>query len=114
MIHESGVEVANAIRLRRQQYNGAFLLVEGPNDFRFFQKFIDFQTSDIVVGHSKGNVLSALEILDQAHIGGVLAITDSDEELLGIPSRYASANLAQPDGRDLDAQLVFSPAFSTL
>ena len=32
---------ANAIRLKRQEYGGTFLVVEGRDDRLFFEQFID-------------------------------------------------------------------------
>ncbi len=105
---------ANQIRLLRQTFPGAFLLVEGSSDKIFYERFIDRLTCRLVIvsgkPSSKLRVIEVLRILEQSNFKGVLAIIDADFERLET-LLYTSPNLLRTDTHDLETMLIKSPAF---
>lgn len=104
---------ANAIRLRRSTFPGAFLLVEGSTDKTFYERFVHKNTCAIVSPSgkpsSKLRVIEVLTILEQASFPGILAIVDADfDHLEGLS--HNNPNLIITDTHDLETMLLNSPA----
>ncbi len=113
MIHRRAQEIANEIRMKRSQFNGVFLLVEGSDDWLFMQKFISPESCRIEVARGKGNVCSVISILDEDGFEGVLGVVDADfDRINGLPSK--SPNLVMPECHDLVTMLVYSPALDRM
>ena len=55
---------ANAIRLRRQEHGGSFLVVEGRDDRLFFEQFVDRRCCWVIVADGKRNVVDVVGILE--------------------------------------------------
>ena len=109
MIRRNADEIANEMRMRRSQFPGTFVVVEGRDDRLFLESFISFCRCTIEVATGKGNVCDVIEILDEDSFDGVLGIIDADfDRLEGIPTR--SVNLLMPESHDLITMLVRSPA----
>lgn len=102
---------ANAIRLRRSTFLGAFLLLEGSSDKIFYERFINIKTCQSVSlsgkPSSKLRVIEVLKILEQSTFQGVLAIVDADFDHLDTSSHYCS-NLLRTDSHDLETMLINS------
>jgi hypothetical protein len=106
-------QLANEVRLKRSQFAGVFLLVEGAHDSRFYRRFIDPVSCRLVVCFSKANVLSAVSILDQESFPGVVGLVDHDFDWLdGKPP--TSKNVVTCDCHDLESMLVRSPALEAV
>src|SRR6267154_312432 len=105
--------LANEVRLKRTQFAGTFLLVEGPDDGRFYRRFTDPKHCHISIGFNKENVIRAIDVLDAAGAKGVLGVVDSDFDALD-GKELPSANLVRGDCHDVETLLVRSPALETV
>lgn len=99
--------------MRRTQHKGAFLIVEGDTDARFYRQIIDGAACQIVIAHNRHNAVHALAILEKDSFAGVLAIVDADFSVLE-GQTPGSPNLLLTDGHDLEAMLIRSPALEKL
>jgi hypothetical protein len=105
--------IANDIRMRHTQFKGAFLVVEGDTDQRFFKRFVEENLCQVVSAYNKENAIDILEILKNGKFGGVLAIVDADFwRIDGI--EYSRANLFLTDTHDLETMILHSPALEKL
>ena len=98
------------IKMGRMSHDGAFLLVEGNDDVRFWtptaRRHVD---CELVDGEGKQNVIGGIQKLDDASFAGVLGIVDSDyDPLNGID--IGSDNLLLTDAHDLECLLCRSSA----
>ena len=98
------------IKMGRMSHDGAFLLVEGNDDVRFWtptaRRHADCKLVD---GEGKQNVIGGIQKLDDANFAGVLGIVDSDyDPLNGID--IGSDNLLLTDAHDLECLLCRSSA----
>lgn len=105
--------IANEVRLKRTQHLGSFLLLEGPDDSRFYRRFIDNEQCQIVVGWSKENVISAVGLLEGTNHTGVVGVVDYDFDHLN-GNALPSPNLVYGDCHDLEAMLIRSPALEAV
>ena len=100
---------ANAIRLKRQEYRGTFLVVEGRDDRLFFEQFIDGRDCRVIVAEGKQNVGHVIHILEADGFAGVVGVIDADlDHVEGI--RPASDNIILLETVDLEALLIRSTA----
>ena len=106
--HKDPGSVAAEIKMTRMVHDGAFLVVEGVNDVRFWRTR-RHGTCDLVDGEGKHNVVGAVQRLDGEGISGVLGIVDDDYDILMGISR-TSRNLVTTDAHDLECLLCRSPA----
>ena len=111
MIPQHPADIANEIRMLRPQHrDSSFLVVEGHDDSRFMWKFISRESCEIIVAYGKQNVFDAINILEADDFIGVLGMVDADfdrvERLIN-----SSLNVVMPESHDLDAMLIYSPAF---
>lgn len=96
------------IKMGRMSHGGAFLLVEGNDDVRFWtsRRHAD---CELVDGEGKQNVIRGIQKLDATSFPGVLGIVDSDyDTLIGIS--IESRNLLTTDAHDLECLLCRSSA----
>jgi Protein of unknown function (DUF4435) len=105
---------ANAIRLRRTTFAGAFLLVEGSTDKKFYERFVDLPSCETISysgrkPSSKLWVIDVLGTLEKSNFLGVIAIVDADFDHLESVS-WHSPNLFRTDTHDLETMLLNSPA----
>jgi hypothetical protein len=102
---------ANAIRLQRTTFSGAFLLVEGGSDKVFYERFTDKAQCRIVTvsgkPSSKARAIAILTILEETHFQGILAIVDADFDRLAL-TLHQSRNLLHTDTHDLETMLLNS------
>ena len=94
--------------MTRMVHNGAFLVVEGVDDARFWSAR-RHGTCELVNGEGKGNVVGAVHRLDAENIHGVLGIVDDDyDSLMNI--NHGTRNLVVTDTHDLECLLCRLPA----
>lgn len=105
---------ANKIRLLRSTHTGTFLLVEGDSDKKFYGRFIDPNTCQLVIisgkPSSKQRIIDVLQILEKDNFLGVVAIVDADFDHLEV-NIVNHPNLLRTDTHDLETMLIQSPAF---
>ena len=100
---------ANAIRLKRQEHEGTFLVVEGRDDRLFFEQFVDRQDCWVIVEGGKQHVVDVVSALEADGFQGVVGVVDADfDRLEGISP--ASDNIIVLETVDLEALLIRSTA----
>lgn len=106
--HKTSDTLVNEIKMHRMSHNGAFLIVEGADDIRFWRSRHHLDC-ELVEGEGKKNVIGGIQRLDASSFAGVLGIVDSDYDLLtGI--NIESKNLLLTDAHDLECLLCRSSA----
>lgn len=107
-------EIANEIRLERDQYSGTFLIVEGEGaDLRMYRQFVDTRSCQIVPAHNKENAIGAIEILENDEFVGALAVVDADFWRLE-GREPQSSNIFITETHDLETMILASPALEKL
>lgn len=102
-------ETANNIRMSRSLHSGAFLIVEGAGDMRFYEKFTDDNHCTLIPAFGKGNAIKTLEILEAEGFKGVLVIVDTDFwKFDGFDP--GNPNIILTDTYDLESMLICSYA----
>ena len=110
--HKDPGSIAAEIKMTRMVHGGAFLVVEGVNDMRFWSTR-RHETCELVDGEGKDNVVGSVARLDTEAIRGVLGIVDDDyDSLLGINRR--TRNLVATDAHDLECLLCRSSALDSV
>ncbi|OSA72282.1 hypothetical protein B2H86_17120 [Clostridium botulinum] len=99
--------------LRSLSANKCFLLVEGDTDSRLYGKFIDNETSEIVIADNKDNVIEAIEKCNNTGFKGTLGVVDSDFWKLDKVKNIID-NLFVTDYHDLECMLVNSQAYESV
>ena len=106
--HKSPGTLVAEIKMLRASHDGAFLIVEGKDDVRFWRSR-RHANCHLVDGEGKENVVGAVRRLDTARFTGALAVVDSDfERLTG--GRFESGTLVYTDAHDLECLLCRSSA----
>jgi len=101
------VALANLIRMLRTSYGGAFCIVEGGDDKKFYRRFIDEGACKILVSRGWEAAIEVLAILNEDEFSGVLAIIDADGR--HIEDRAVEIdNLIVTDTHDLETELFGS------
>ncbi len=102
--------LANAMRMTRPLFAGAFLLVEGASDAAVYGRVVDHEACQIKVAHDRDRVLGAIAILNKDGFLGVVGIIDADfDRITGhVPG---VANVCQTDLHDVECMMLNSPAF---
>ncbi|MXX71243.1 MAG: DUF4435 domain-containing protein [Gemmatimonadetes bacterium] len=108
-MRRSPVERANEIRLKRQEHQGSFLIVEGRDDRLFFQQRVFAGSCSVIVADGKANVIDTVRILEADSFTGIVGIVDADlDHIEG--ERCFSDNVITLETTDLEALLVRSVA----
>ena len=106
--HKTGGTVAAEIQMNRMSHAGAFLVVEGKDDMRFWRPRRHAEC-ELVDGEGKQNVVNGIERLDGAGFSGALGAVDDDcDSLESVP--LPSPNLVATDAHDLECLLCRSSA----
>lgn len=106
--------IENEVVMHRQVHAGSFLIVEGPDDMRFWRRWITGSTlCELVVGCGKPNVEGAIVRLDSRGFLGALGVVDADFDLLQ-GRAFPSANLLATETHDLETLLLRSAALDGL
>ena len=110
-MNQTGDDIANAVILERDGYDGPVLLLEGDNDVKFFQRFVKNREMPIIPAWGKGNVLDAIKILEpDDNIQGFLGIVDADFDHVD-DSLPTSQNVVVTDEHDVEMMIVKTNAF---
>ena len=96
------------IKMNRMVHEGAFLVVEGADDFRFWKNWKN-PDCDLIDGGGKHNVVGCVRRLDSEKFDGVLGIVDNDYGHL-MNEQLNSVNLLATDAHDLECLLCRSTA----
>lgn len=92
----------------RVGHAGAFLVVEGVAEMRFWQPR-RYQACELVNGEGKRNVIGGVRRLDTESFGGVLGVVDDDgDSLMGVD--VGTRNVVRTDVHDLECLLCRSSA----
>lgn len=101
--------LANSIRLKRQVDNKCFLVVEGRDDRKFFEHFVDETACSVTVANGKPNVTEVIARLENDQFPGIIGVVDADlDHIEGYQS--LSDNLIILETADLEALLIRSSA----
>ena len=106
--HKDPGSIAAEITMTRMVHDGAFLVVEGLDDSRFWElrRHSDCQLVD---GEGKRNVIEGIRRLPPLKCPGVLGVVDDDyDSLLGVDGRFE--NVVVTDAHDLECLLCRSRA----
>ena len=110
--HKDPGSIAAEIKMTRMVHDGAFLVVEGVSDVRFWRTRLH-NDCELVDGEGKPNVVGAVGQLDAEGLSGVLGIVDDDyDSLMGVTR--TSANLVATDAHDLECVLCRSAALDSV
>lgn len=74
----SGTLIAEMLMTRSGGYHGVFLIVEGPDDSRFWQPRVRIKHEAIIVANGIHNLQGCMKSLDNRLLGSVCAIADTD------------------------------------
>ena len=100
------------IRMTRTLHDGAFLVVEGADDVRFWRTR-RHEKCELIDGEGKPNVVESIRRLDADDYSGVLGVVDDDyDSLMGVT--HGSRNLVATDAHDLECLLCRSSALDTV
>lgn len=106
-------DVANAIRMKRSLFGGAFLVVEGTSDKRVFGLVLDREGCWTEIAYGRDNLLGAIRILNADSFNGAFAIVDADfSNITG--EAIPEENILRTDLHDLECMILNSPAFDRL
>ncbi len=97
------------VRMTRSVHSGAILIVEGPDDARFWGGLVDTGACELVIAEGKVNATGAITRLDNSGFAGALALVDDDRDSL-LGRGPLSDNLIRTDAHDLECVLLRSPA----
>ena len=109
----STAAIANSIRMKRSQYLGSFLLVEGRDDRLFMEAYTSPNDCRIIVADGKTNVLDVVDILDEDNFSGVLGLVDADFDRIANAPVYPN-NVVMYETHDLETMLISSPALDRI
>jgi hypothetical protein len=99
--------IANDIRMRRSQFSGSFLVVEGQTDITFFKNLNLSDDCQIILAHNKNMALKVIDILDNDNFSGVIAVVDADYwHLENIKPN--SPNVLLTDSHDIETMILQS------
>ena len=106
--HKDPGTIVSEIKMMRMEHAGAFLVVEGVADMRFWRPR-RCRECELVDGEGKKNVIGGVQRLDVDRLGGVLGIVDDDCDSL-IDVDLGTRNVVRTDGHDLECLLCRSSA----
>ena len=106
--HKDPGTIASEVKMMRVDHPGAFLVVEGVADMRFWRPR-QYEACELVNGEGKRNVIGGVQRLDRERFGGVLGVVDDDcDSLMGID--VGTRNVVRTDVHDLECLLCRSSA----
>lgn len=105
--------IASWILLLPDDHEGPILIFEGSSDIRLYSKFIDRDKCRVINAFNKNNALRAIELLEEKHFIGVIAIVDADFWSID-GYKHPSLNVFRTDTHDLETMIIRSSAFGHL
>lgn len=110
--HKTPGILAAEIKLHRQVHAGAFLVVEGKDDLRFWRRWRS-PDCELIDGEGKDKVVDGVRCLDSRGVRGVLGVVDSDYDTFR-GEELPSTNLVATDAHDLECVLCRSQALEAV
>lgn len=110
--HKDAGTLVSEIIMTRRAHKGAFLLLEGEDDSRFWRPRVVATGCEIIIANGKRNLVGALLKLDRrdgSPTDTVGLVDDDCDRLRNV--EYGSPNLVYTDARDLEGVLLQSSAF---
>ncbi|MCK1386878.1 DUF4435 domain-containing protein [Bradyrhizobium sp. 21] len=104
-----GYYVAAQIRLLRQIDKRAILLLEGEDDARALDRFVDPKKCDVEIAFGKKNVIDALDLLEDDAFQGIAGLADADFDRV-FHIEHPVENIYLTDQHDLDLTIFTSSA----
>lgn len=101
--------IANAILIKANS-NNAYVIVEGKDDYKLFNKFIDNEVCTIEIAFGKENVVDVLDELEKRNFEKVFGILDSDFRELN-NEVLNNENIFFTDYHDIEIMLIKSECF---
>ncbi len=102
-----------AIKIKRQDFDGSFLLVEGITDSKLFRKLLDCNSCNIRPVEGKENVLEIIKLANKSFEPGILSIIDADfDHISGF--EYEHTNILRTETYDLEGLMLKSKALDFL
>ena len=106
--HKDPGTIASEVKMMRMEHAGAFLVVEGVTDMRFWRPRRS-EECELVNGEGKKNVIGGVRRLDAERFGGVLGVVDDDcDSLMDLDP--GTDNVVRTDAHDLECLLCRSSA----
>lgn len=102
--------IANEIRMLRSMQKGAFLIVEGDGDVRFFAKHLGISKDQIVIGFGKERVINVVFSLEGSGFQGVVGVVDKDFWDFHPPKEIPNNIVVVSEQNDIEIMLLLSPA----
>lgn len=97
-------DIIAEIRMERQAFSGAFILVEGPTDARRFNKFIDERETSVVVCWGRSKLTAAIDILNDQGKDDFLGLADADfDRVIGRLNEVENLIYSEFHDFDIDA-----------
>ena len=107
--HKDPGSIAAEVMMTRMVHDGAFLVVEGVTDVRFWSTRRHV-TCELVDGEGKPNVVGSVQRLNAKQIEGVLGVVDDDYDSF-VGTDLGTDNIVRVDAHDLESLLCRSAAF---
>ena len=106
------VRIANSI-LQRSRFKGAYVIVEGNNDYTLYRKLVDDKLCKVETAFGNANVINVIEELEKRGFKDAIGLIDADFRVLDndIPRH---PNIFISDEHDLELMIFKSAAFDTL
>ena len=104
--------LAAEVKMTRESHEGAFLIVEGKDDIRFWRPR-RHEECELVDGEGKLNVVGCITKLDEERFRGALGIVDSDYDIL-VGEKMGTDNIVTTDDHDLECILCRSSALDRI
>lgn len=98
-------DIVAEIRMERQAFPGAFMLVEGVTDVRRFEQFIDTLSASMVNCWGKTKLVTIVRKLNDIRFSGFIALADADFDR-ETGSMVELENLIYSENHDYDIDLM--------
>ena len=113
MIRRAPYVLKNKVRQVREVHKGSILVVEGGDDRRFFERYVDSNDCFVVSAGGKAHVIDLIETLKREGYRGLVGVVDGDFDR--IEGRACqNSNVVMLDSCDLEAMLVRSGALERI
>ncbi len=111
--HCTGDDVAAEVLMIRSTFKGTIIIVEGDDDCRVYEKFVNPRLCQMQPAYGRPNALEAMSLLSKPKGKGIVAIVDADfwhHHGTKPPSR----NVLVTDFHDIEIMMFGSRAFDAI